>query len=100
MFEVSGLEALAILLPLLGYPVLIIVQLVVETPIPRREPATERRRAAATVLAIISLVAAAPLLVMVWGLDAFGMLLLGALVDPAVLTLVRLRQPPRSATAS
>jgi hypothetical protein len=94
MFEVSRLEALAFLLPLVGYPVLIIVGLIVETPILSREPATQRRRVAATVLAVISLVAAAPLLVMAWALGAFGVLLLGGLVVPAVLTLARLRQPP------
>lgn len=99
MFQVNGLEALVILLPLLGYPVLIIVGLIVEAPVLRREPATQRRRAAATVLAIISLVAAAPLLVTAWSLGAFGVLLLGGLVVPAVLTLVRLPPPPRSATA-
>jgi hypothetical protein len=32
MFEVSRLEALAFLLPMVGYPVLIIVGLIVETP--------------------------------------------------------------------
>ncbi|MFF0990899.1 hypothetical protein [Kocuria nitroreducens] len=60
MFQISVLAALTILLPLIGYPVLIILQLIVETPVLRREPATELRRAAATVLAIISLLAAAP----------------------------------------
>ncbi|MEX5301366.1 hypothetical protein [Kocuria sabuli] len=99
MSEVSGLEAWAFfLLPLIGYPVLIIVQLIVETPVLGREPATQRRRNAATVLAVISLVAAAPLLVMGWTLGAFGVLLLGGLVVPAVLTLARLRQPPPATT--
>jgi hypothetical protein len=96
MFQVSPLQALAILLPLIGYPVLIITGLIVETPILRREPATKRRRTAATVLAIISLVAATPLLVMGWALGAFGVLLLGGLMVPAVLTLVRLRQLPQA----
>lgn len=100
MFGLSVLESLAFLLPLLGYPVLITIGLIVETPVLRREPVTEQRRTAAAVLAIISLVAAAPLLLMAWALGAFGVLLLGGLVVPAVLTLVRLRQPPRAATAS
>ncbi|MEX5271795.1 hypothetical protein [Kocuria sabuli] len=98
MFEVSVLAAPAFLLPLIGYPVLIIVGLVIETPVLSREPATQRRRTAATVLAIISLVAAAPLLVTAWALGAFGVLLLGGLVVPAVLTLARLRQLPPAAT--
>lgn len=98
MVEGSVLEALAFVLPLIGYPVLIIVQLIVETPVLRREPATERRRAAATVLAIISLAAVAPLLATGPVLGAFAVLLLGGLVIPAVLTLVRLRQPPRATT--
>jgi hypothetical protein len=98
MFQASGLDALAFVLPLIGYPALIIIGLIVETPVLRREPATELRRAAATVLAIISLVAAAPLLATAPALGTFKMLLLGGLVIPAVLTLVRLRQPPRAAT--
>lgn len=98
MFEISVLEALAFLLPLIGYPVLIIVQLIVETPVLRREPATQLRRAAATVLAVISLAAAVPLLALAPELGAFAVLLLGGLVVPAVLTLVRLRQPPQAAT--
>jgi hypothetical protein len=98
MFEVSRLEALAFLLPMVGYPVLIIVGLIVETPILSREPATQCRRMAATVLAVISLVAATPLLVMMSTLGAFGVLLLGGLVVPAVLTLARLRQPPPATT--
>jgi hypothetical protein len=99
MSEVSGHEAWAFfLLPLIGYPVLIIVQLIVETPVLGCEPATQRRRNAATVLTVISLVAAAPLLVMAWTLGAFGVLLLGGLVVPAVLTLARLRQPPPATT--
>jgi hypothetical protein len=53
---------------------------------------------AATVLAVISLVAATPLLVMMSTLGAFGVLLLGGLVVPAVLTLARLRQPPPATT--
>lgn len=100
MFGLNVLEPLAFLLPLLGYPVLIVVGLIVETPVLRREPVTDTRRGAAAVLAIISLVAAAPLLLMVWALGAFGVLLLGGLVVPAALTLVRLRQPPQAATAS
>lgn len=84
---------------LLGCPALIIVQLVVETPILRREPATQRRRAAATVLAIISLLTAAGLPITASTLDPFSVLLLGGLVVPAVLTFVRLRQlPPAQAT--
>jgi hypothetical protein len=98
MVEGSALEALVFVLPLIGYPVLIIIGLIVETPVLRREPATQFRRAAATVLAVISLVAAAPLLDMAPALGAFTVLLLGGLVIPAVLTLVRLRQPPRAAT--
>lgn len=53
LFGLSVLECLAVLLPLLGYPVLINVGLIVETSIRRREPVTEIRRGAATVLAII-----------------------------------------------
>lgn len=98
MVEASVLEALAFLRPLIGYPVLIILGLIVESPVLRREPATGLRRTAATVLAIISLVAVAPLLATVPALGAFAVLLFGGLVIPAVLTLVRLRQPPRAAT--
>ncbi|MFF0945503.1 hypothetical protein ACFYE2_14935 [Kocuria sp. CPCC 205300] len=99
-FGLNVLESLSFLLPLIGYPVLIIVGLIVEAPVLRREPVTEARRGAAAVLAIISLAAAAPLLVMAWALGAFGVLLLGGLVVPAALTLVRLRRPPRAATDS
>ncbi|MEX5303845.1 hypothetical protein [Kocuria sabuli] len=98
MFEVTVLESLAFVVPLIGYPVLIIVQLIVEAPVLSREPATHRRRTAATVLAIISLVAAAPLLVTMSAMGAYGFLLLGGLVVPAVLTLARLRQPPPATT--
>ncbi|MFF0945790.1 hypothetical protein ACFYE2_16430 [Kocuria sp. CPCC 205300] len=98
MFEVTVLESLAFVVPLIGYPVLIIVQLIVEAPVLSREPATQRRRTAATVLAIISLVAAAPLLVTMSAMGAYGFLLLGGLVVPAVLSLARLRQPPPATT--
>jgi hypothetical protein len=91
MFKGSVLEALAFVLPLIGYPALIIIGLIVESPVLRREPATQLRRAAATVLAIISLAAAALLLATAPALGAFAVLLLGGLVIPAVLTLVRLR---------
>lgn len=94
--SIYALEALMFALPLLGVPGLIIAQLIVQTPVLRRVPATSRRRTAATVLAIISLIAAAPLALMSWALGVFGLLLLGGLAVPAILTLVRLRQtPPR-----
>lgn len=96
MFDYTALEWLALTAPLLGLTTLIIVQLIVEGPVLRREPVTERRRTAATVLAILSLIAAAPLLLMVWALGVFGLLLLGGLVIPAVLTLVRQRQLPHT----
>ena len=91
---VWALEALMFALPLLGCPALIVASLVVETPILRREPVTGRRRTAATVLAILSLIAAAPLLLTAWFLGIFGLLLLSGLVIPSVLTLVRLRRLP------
>ncbi|MEX5295246.1 hypothetical protein QYM41_08190 [Kocuria sp. CPCC 205268] len=91
---VWALEALMFALPLLGYPALIVASLVVDIPILRREPVTGRRRTAATVLAILSLIAAAPLLLTAWFLGIFGLLLLSGLVIPAVLTLVRLRRLP------
>lgn len=93
--SIVALEALILALPLLGLPALIIAQLVVEAPVLRREPIAPRRRTAATVLAVLSLLAAAPLLLMAWFLGLFGLLLLGGLAIPAVLTLVRLsRLPP------
>lgn len=58
MFDFTGLQALAFVLPVLGYPVLVIVGLLVETPILRREPATQRRRTGAAPLALSSLLAA------------------------------------------
>lgn len=64
MFDLTDLQVLALVLPVLGYPMLIIVGLLVGTPILRREPATARRRTAAITLALLSLLAAAPLLVM------------------------------------
>lgn len=100
MFDLTAFQALAVVLPVLGYPVLVIVGLLVETPVLRREPATQRRRTAAVSLALISLLAAAPLLVMGPALGAFAVLLLGGLVIPAVLTLVRLRQLPQAKTTS
>ncbi|MHC5557495.1 hypothetical protein [Kocuria sp. U4B] len=93
VLETGVLEILAFAVPLLIVPALIITQLVVESPLLRREPAASRRRTAAAVLAVISLVVAAPLLLMVWALGVFGLLLLGGLVVPALLTLNRLRQP-------
>jgi len=93
--DIVLLEALILALPLLGIPALIIAQLVVDTPILRRDlPVTDRRRTAATVLAIISLIVAAPLTLMVWALGFLGALLLSGLAVPAILTLVRLRQHP------
>lgn len=98
MFDLTDLQVLALVLPVLGYPMLIIVGLLVGTPILRREPATARRRTAAITLALLSLLAAAPLLVMGPALGAFAVLLLGGLVIPAVLTLVRLRPRPQART--
>lgn len=92
MLKLTAVEAFAVLV----CPTLIIVQLIVETPVLRWEPATQRRRTAATVLAIISLLAAARLLITTGTLDAFGVLLLAGLVIPAILTLVRLGQLPRA----
>lgn len=92
--SIWALEALMFALPLLGYPVLIIAALIVEAPVLRREAVTERRRTAATVLAILSLIAAAPLLLMAWFLGVFGLLLLGGLTIPAILTLISLRRLP------
>ncbi|MFF0989879.1 hypothetical protein [Kocuria nitroreducens] len=80
----------------LGCPALINAQLVVEAPILRREPARAAQAGAATVPAIISLLAAAPPLVMVRAPGACGMLSLGGLVGPGVLALVRVDQPPRA----
>lgn len=54
MFEVSVLEILVFLLPLIGYPVLVIAGLLVETPLLRREPVTEARRAAAADDSVLS----------------------------------------------
>jgi hypothetical protein len=99
-FDPTDLQVLALILPVLGYPMLIVVGLIVETPILRREPATARRRTAAITLALLSLFAAAPLLIMGPALGAFAVLLLGGLVIPAVLTLVRLRQRPQAQTTS
>ncbi len=99
---VQALEALVFAVPLLGCPALIVVSLIAETPVLRREAVTERRRTAATVVAILSLIAAAPLLFTAWFLGIFGLPLLGGLVVPAVLTLVLLRRlpsPPISGTA-
>lgn len=90
--------SLVLALPLLSSTGLIIVALIVESPVLRREPATPRRRAAASVLAVVSLIVATPLAVMSWSLGVFGLLLLGGLAIPAVLTLVRLRLPPRTET--
>lgn len=94
--SVLVLEALILALPLLGYPALIVVQLVVVLPVLRRDAVTEARRTAAVVLAVLSLLAAAPLLLTVWALGLFGLTLLTGLAVPAVLTLVRLRRtgPP------
>ncbi|ALU40120.1 hypothetical protein AS188_10615 [Kocuria flava] len=94
--SVLALEALILALPLLGYPALIVVQLVVVLPVLRREAVTEARRTAAVVLAVLSLPAAAPLLLTVWALGLFGLTLLTGLAVPAVPTLVRLRRsgPP------
>ncbi|WP_157571358.1 hypothetical protein [Kocuria rosea] len=100
LFDFTGLQALAFILPVLGYPVLVIVGLLVETPILRREPATHQRRTAAVSLAVISLLAAASLLVMGPALGAFAVLLLGGLVIPAVRILVRLRRLPPATTTS
>jgi hypothetical protein len=94
--DLAPLEVLAFAGPLLILPALIIVALIVETPVLRREPATARRRTAAAVLAILSLVAAVPLATMSWSLGVFGLMLLGGLVVPAILTLVRLRHLPPS----
>lgn len=66
------LEALAFALPLLGIPGPTIVQLII----------------------------AAPLLLMSWSPGAFGLLLLGGLAVPAVLTLMRLRQLPPAPTTT
>lgn len=98
VFDYNALKWLAFALPLLVVPALTIVSLIVETPVLRREPATPGRRNAATVLAIISLIVAAPLAAMSWALGAFGVLLLLVLAVPAILTLMRLRQQPPETT--
>lgn len=95
------LEALMFALPLLGYPALIVAELIVAAPVlHHRGPLTERRRTAATVLSITCLVAAAPLLLTVWALGFFGALLLAGLAVPAVLTLTRLPRLPTTGTTS
>jgi hypothetical protein len=66
--HILGVLAFAVpllILPALILPALIIVALIIETPVLRREPATPCRRTASAVLAVISLIAAAPVLVMV-----------------------------------
>lgn len=96
MVEPVSAEALSAVLPLLGLPALVIAQLVVETPVLRREHVSDRRLTAAITLAIVCLVAAAALPVMAWARNVFGLLLLGGLAVPAVLTLVRSRHLPSS----
>lgn len=87
----AGLEFLAFAGPLLILPALIIAQLIVQSPVLRREPVTSRHRRVASVLAIVALVATTPLLLIVWALGVFGFMLLAGLVVPAGLTLTRLR---------
>lgn len=99
MFQLTALEWLALTLPLLGVTGLIIALLIVASPVLRREPATPRRRKAATVLAIIALIVAAPLAAMSWSLGIFGLLLLGGLAVPSILTLAQLRKLPPAETA-
>lgn len=94
MFDLTALEPLAFAVPLLGVPGLIVALLIVGTPILHRKPTTPRRRKAATALAIISLIVAAPLAAMSWALGLFGLLLLCGLAVPSILTLARLRQLP------
>ena len=94
MFQYTALEWLALAAPLLGVTGLIITLLIVATPVLRREPAAPRRRRAAKVLAIVALIVAAPLAVLSWSLGVFGLLLLGGLAIPSILTLARLRQLP------
>ena len=94
MFQYTALEWLALATPLLSVTGLIITLLIVATPVLRREPAAPRRRRAAKVLAIVALIVAAPLAVLSWSLGVFGLLLLGGLAIPSILTLARLRQLP------
>jgi hypothetical protein len=88
------LEVLAFAGPLFILPALIIAQLIVQSPVLRREPVASRRRRAAHVLAIVALLAATPLLLIVWALGVFGSMLLAGLIVPAGLTLTRLRTLP------
>ncbi len=99
MFGHTARQALAFAGPLLGIPALIIVAPIVETPVPRCEPATPRRRTAARAPAIIALTVAAPLAVMSWALGVFGLLLRGLTV-PSILALARLRQRPATEPTS
>lgn len=94
MFQYTALEWLVLTLPLTGSAALIIALLIVATPVLRREPATAGRRTTARALSIIALIVAAPLAVMSWSLGLFGLLLLGGLTVPSILTLARLRQHP------
>lgn len=94
MFQFTALEWLALTLPLLSVTGLIIALLIVATPVLRREPTSPRRRKAANVLSVIALILAAPLAVMSWSLGIFGLMLLGGLAIPSILTLARLRQLP------
>lgn len=94
MFRLTALEWLALTLPLLGTTGLIIALLIVATPVLRREAATPRRRTAARALSVSALVIAAPLAVMSWSLGLFGLLLLGGLAIPSIMTLARLHQQP------